>query len=82
MGSKVPFLLGFVHLLRKNAPSLINSRGTSSSCFTWSDISRMMDTRGKKANVAAKSWRYRVRARYLKYCDAARQMVTRQEFEV
>jgi hypothetical protein len=35
---EVPFLLGFVHLLRNNAPSLIKSRGTSSSCFSWSDM--------------------------------------------
>jgi len=35
---KIPFLFGFVHLFKKNAPSLIKSWGTSSSCLSCSDI--------------------------------------------
>jgi len=36
--SRLPRLLGFVHLLRKNAPSLTKSRGISRICLTCSDI--------------------------------------------
>lgn len=59
----IPFLLGFVHRLRKKAPSLIKSRGTSSSCFTCSDISMGEDEVENLANVEefwkhpAEKWR-------------------------
>lgn len=51
-GERVPFRLGFVHLLRKNAPSLIKSRGMSSSCFTWSDMTGIAQHKiGKRSDV-------------------------------
>jgi hypothetical protein len=34
----LPFLVGFVHLFMKNAPSLKKSRGMSRICWTWSDM--------------------------------------------
>jgi len=38
MGKAIPRLFGFVHLFKKNMPSLTKSRGISRISLTWSDM--------------------------------------------